>query len=673
MRGTTRLIGIIILASVLTTQANTISGTVTDASNNRAIVGAIVTFQNLSGTNTFSDTSATGGAFALGAIPTYLTSGILAVSASGFAANKQILTGITPVDTVDIQLAPSGIGVGSKTISGTVTDAGTSGPVAGARLVLLLRAGLVTTTPMDTLVSGADGKFRFSLLSSGRYDLAATKQGYLDNTGNVDLDLTQADSLLVNIQLTPVGQRVGTVTGKVTTRDTSVALGTAKVLLTRTTAIGGIVTTLSVDSAQTGPGGLYAISGIPAATGYRLTVSDSGYVATATPGLFAIDSAATYTENFKLDAVIVPSCIINGSIIDSATLAALSGTSVVLRQLTAGNGGWTILDSTKSAANGSFLFTGLTVGTYSLMVERTDYVSYATPLNQAINLTRNPDTASVTIALVPVPRGSLNVFVEDNSNNALAGAAVSAIERAGSGQPAQTYNGITRADGWITFANAISGQYDLTVSESGFNTITRAGQTVGINANDTTRVTLQAATGAAKVVEGMVRTSSGAAIGQAVVILTAKAGGGTTLALVDTCKSDGAYAIAGIPEGYGAVSLSVTKSGYQPKDSAGIPVANDTTTVNFIMLPIVGVIHQSMVQRTAPEILAFQNGIRMLGFRPGVPIRITVFSLNGKVAAEKNIPCNAAIFSVPRFWPNQVVFLKVEQAGLYLRRKIVLP
>jgi hypothetical protein len=91
------------------------------------------------------------------------------------------------------------------------------------------------------------------------------------------------------------------------------------------------------------------------------------------------------------------------------------------------------------------------------------------------------------------------------------------------------------------------------------------------------------------------------------------------------------------------------------------------------MNPIAGVIHQPLVQLSAPEVVAFQNGVRILGFRPGAPLRITVFSLNGKVAAVKNLLCNAAIFTVSRFWPKQVVFLNVEQAGLPVYRKIVLP
>jgi hypothetical protein len=669
MRGISILSCTVVLLSALSTQALTVSGVVTNASNNRGVPGAIVILQNLAGTNTFSDTTLANGAYALPAIANNLTTGILTVSAAGFSTNRQILTGMAAADTVNVQLVPNATGAGTKKILGIVTEAGNANAVGGTQLVLLLRAGLVTTTPVDTVTSGADGRYLFDSLASGRYEIVATRTGYFDNNANTDLNLNLVDSLVANIQMTPVGLRVGTLTGKVTATDTTVLLANAKVLLTRTTSVGGIVTVTMVDSAFTNASGLYAIAGVPAATGYRLSVSAAGYVPASSPDLFRVDSAITRTENFRLDAVIVPSGIVKGTVTDSASLAALAGASVILRVRGVVAGVWTALDSTTTAANGSFAFYGLGIGTYSLVVSKADYVTYVSPLNQAINLTTNPDTGKVAVVLVQIPRGTLHVFVQDNGNAAIGGASVSAIERTAAGQAPQTYNGTTGADGWATFPGAVAGTYDLTVSKSGFNTVTRAAQAIMAYGSDTTRVTLQNATGLAKVVKGAVRTASGAGIGAAVVVLTARAGGGTTLALVDTCGIDGSYLVADIPAGYAAASLSVTRAGYQSRDSTGIPIAGDTTTVNITLAPLAGVMQSPAVAPVLLNAAMTKTGVVVVGIRPDLPLRVTIYSVNGQVVADRTVRHSSSCLTLPRTWSNEIVFLRVEQGDKCIGRE----
>ncbi len=673
MRGAIVFTCLSVLLSAFSTGAVTITGSVTNASNGRPIVGAIVAFQNLSAANTYSDTTLSGGVFAIAAIPSYLTTGILTVTAQGFATNRQVLSDLSSLDTINVQLAPNGTGAGTKSISGTISSAGSANALSGVQIILLLRAGLSTATPLDTVVSTSDGKYKFDSLSSGLYEITAVRAGYFDNSANTDLSLEQADSLLVNIQMTPVGSRAGSLAGRVTALDTTVALVNAKVLLTRTTAVGGVLTTTPVESVQTAGGGLYSMIGIPATTGYRLMVSDSGYVTVGSPALFALDSAATHAENFLLPSVVIPSCVIRGSVTDSATLAALSATSVVLRQLTPATNQWAVVDSAQTAANGWFVFSGLGVGTYSLTAQRAEYLTYTTPLNRAINLTRNPDTAIVAVALVPVPRGSLYVFVEDNADKPVAGASVSAIMRAGGISPGLVYNGMAGSDGWVALAGVVAGQYDLTVSKSGFNTVTRSGQPVVANASDTTRVTLQAATGATKSVKGSVKTVLGGVAGQALVLLTAKAGGGTTLALVDTCKLDGSYLVSGIPAGYTSVSLAVTKTGFQPQDSNSIPIAGDTTTVNFTLVPNAGVALPAAIPLQPIAIAVLKNGIRVSGIRPGVQLRITLVSTSGRLIARRNLLSDGSQVYIPKSWPGQTVVLRLEQPGSLIIRKILPP
>jgi hypothetical protein len=658
------------LLITFTVQALTISGTVTNASNNNAIIGAIVTFRTIvgGGVNIYSDTTIAAGAYQLLNIPAG-SSGTLTVTAAGFQQNQQLLQNLQANQTINVDLIPTGTGTGFKRIFGTVTEAGSANAVAGAQIILLLRAGVAATTPVDTDISAADGKYTFDSLASGRYDIVVTKTGFLGNTAATNLNLTIVDSLVVNIQLTPVGNRVGTLTGTVTAADTAVLLANARVLLTRTTVVGGGVTTVSVDSTLTNANGVYTISGVPAATGYRLTASMTGYVAASSPGTFRVDSAVTRTENFRLAAVVVPAGIVNGTVTDSGSLAAIQGALVVLRRLQAGLV-WARVDSAVTAPNGSFAFAGLDIGTYSLVVSKADYLTYTTPFNRAVNLITNPDTATVAVALAPVPKGNLHVFVRDNANNAIPGASVTVLQRMGGIAPGQTYNGATAGDGWAAFTTIIAGPYDITVSKPGFNTTTRTGQQVAAGANDTAIITLQAATGSSKVIKGTVRNAAGAGIGTAVVVLTARAGGGSTLALVDTCGSDGSYGITGIPAGYTVAAVSVMKTGYMQKDSAGIAIINDTTTVNIVLAPNAGVTSLPGMAQAGLRVTILKNGIYLSGVRRDMPVRVALYSVNGQVVYDRTVYIAQASFMVPKTWSSQIVFLQVEQGSKVIRQKI---
>jgi hypothetical protein len=666
MKKKTGLICSFVILITFMVQALTISGAVTNASSGNDVTGAIVTFRTLGGVNVYADTTITAGAYQLVNIPAG-SSGTLTVTAAGFQQNQQYLQNLQANQTVNVDLIPVGTGTGAKRIFGTVTEAGSANAVAGAPIILLLRAGIAASTPIDTDISAADGKYAFDSLASGRYDIVVIKTGFLENTANANLNLTIVDSLAVNIQLTPVGNRVGTLTGRVTATDTAVPVANATVLLTRTTVVGGGVATAPVDSALTNASGMYIIADVPAAAGYRLTASAANYVSAASPATFRVDSAVTRTENFRLKQFIPPSGIVKGAVTDSASLAAIQGALVVLRRLQAGLV-WARIDSTVTAANGSFAFTGLDIGTYSLAVSRADYIMYTTPINRAINLTANPDTATVAVALVPVPKGDLHVFVRDNANNAVPGASVTAIQRMGGIAPGQTYSNATAADGWTVFGTIIAGAYDITVSKPGFNTTTRNGQQVAASASDTVIITLQAATGASKVVRGTVRNASGAGIGTAVVVLTARAGG-ATLALVDTCAADGSYGITGIPAGYTVAALSATKTGYIQKDSAGIAVVNDTTTVNLVLATGAGVVPVPGMAQAGLRVTILKNGVYLTGLRRDMPARVTLYSVNGRMVWSRAFIGRESSLMIPRTWSSQIMLLRVEQGSRIISQK----
>jgi hypothetical protein len=667
----TGLVSLMTVLFVFAAQAITITGAVTNVANNQPVVGAIVTFQ--SGMNTYADTTIAGGAYTLTGIPNTVTAGLLTVNATGFGQSRQIANNLTATNTVDVALTPTGTGTGLKNIHGLVTDA-SANAVSGARLILLLRAGggVLVYTPVDTVNSAADGRYRFDSLASGRYEIEVSKAGFLDTTV-AGLDIRTVDSLVTNVALRAVGTSVGTLTGKVTATDTSVLIANAKLLLTRTTGTGGIVTIDTLDSAMTNANGVYTVSDVVVGTGYRLIASATGYVTSAS-NTFRVDSAVTRTQNFRLTAVVAPAGIVKGTVTDSSDLSAVAGAQVVLRMQGAAFN-WQRIDSMQTAANGSFSFTGLAVGTYSLVVSKADYRTYTTPFNQAINLTTNPDTATVAVVLSPVAKGNLHVFVRDNANAAIAGVAVTAVQRVGGGGGlGQTYTGATAANGWVTFSDVIAGNYDVTASKTGFNTATSAGNTVPGNGNDTVRITLNTATGTSKVVKGTI-TSGGANLAGAVITLTARTGGGGgggVLTLIDTSGADGSFAIPGIPAGYTNASLGVAKSGYVTKDTTGVSIANDTTTV-VISLSAVAVIPTSAnLAKAELRVTMSRSGICLQTGEADVPTHVTLFSVNGRTILDRTVTRSGASLIIPRTWSNQVLLLTVRQGNRIIRQKVTL-
>jgi hypothetical protein len=653
---------------VFTAQALTITGAVTNVANNQPIIGAIVTFQ--SGMNTYADTTIAGGAYTLTGIPNNVTAGLLTSNATGFSQNRQIVSNLNATNMIDAALTPTGTGTGFKNIHGLVTDA-SANAVLGARLILLLRSGtgVVVYTPVDTDNSATDGKYRFDSLASGRYEIEVSKAGFLDTTV-AGLDLRTVDSLVTTIALRPVGTNVGSLTGKVTATDTSVLIANAKLLLTRTTGTGGIVTIDTLDSAVTNASGGYTITDVVVGTGYKLIASATGYI-TAASNMFRVDSAVTRTQNFRLQAVVLPAGIVKGAVTDSSDLSAIAGAQVVLRMQGA-NFVWQRIDSMQTAANGSFSFPGLSVGTYSLVVSKADYRTYTTPVNQAINLTTNPDTATVAVVLAPVAKGHLHVFVHDNANAVIAGASVSAAQRLAGGGLGQTYSGTAAANGWVTFSAVVAGNYDVTASKTGYNTATSAGNMVPGNGNDTVRITLNTATGASKVVKGTIKAADGANLQGAVITLTARTGGGGVLTLVDTSAADGSYMILGIPAGYMTVSLDVAKSGYVTKDTTGVSIAKDTTTV-VVSLSAVAILPTSAnIAKAELRVTMSRSGIRLQTGDANVPTHVTLYCANGRLILDRTIARSNASLMIPRTWSNQVLLLTVRQGSRIIRQKVTL-
>lgn len=140
------------------------------------------------------------------------------------------------------------------TIAGTVTDAVTGAPIAGA---------LVTATPTSqqgqpsSTTTAADGTYSIGGLIPANYDVTASKAGYDSQTVN-NQPVNPFQTTTVNFQLTPAGGQWSQGTGNI--------IGTVR-NATNDPVAGATVRVLGTSfSDTTTPAGTYTINNVPSGT-----------------------------------------------------------------------------------------------------------------------------------------------------------------------------------------------------------------------------------------------------------------------------------------------------------------------------------------------------------------------------------------------------------------------
>ncbi len=162
-------------------------------------------------------------------------------------------------------------------LQGTVTDASTSSPLAGA--TVSVSGGASTTTDLS-------GFYSFSSVAAGSYSVSASKAGYTTSTAN-GVVVNAGQTTTQDFALTP-SPATGTLQGTVTDASTSSPLAGATVSVS-----GGASTT-------TDSSGFYSFSSV-AAGSYSVSASKAGYT-TSTVNNVAVTAGQTTTQDFALAA-----------------------------------------------------------------------------------------------------------------------------------------------------------------------------------------------------------------------------------------------------------------------------------------------------------------------------------------------------------------------------------
>lgn len=350
----------------------TITGTVTDSTNNTPVAGVAVTIYDASGSAVRYGTTDSTGAYSV----TGLASGSYRLSfmASPYApqwydgkdykgsATAVSVTAPATVANINVRLIKGG------SITGRLTDKATGAGIAGVYVAAVDRqtgdwgAGVLTAD---------DGTYTITGLTSSSYRLYLSPphdSGYMTTwyagtaglcPGIVAVTAPNATSG-VDVQLA----KGGSVSGRITDAATGLGIAGAHVSISEKTNVFETTTTSALPGgyASTDTNGNYQITAV-ASGEYSVTFSAHGYL--PAPATVAVNAPSKTTG---LDAALVKGGEISGRVTDSATGAGVSGV-VVYASADASIATSTVSGSGMTDSNGNYTITGVENGSYSLFFD----------------------------------------------------------------------------------------------------------------------------------------------------------------------------------------------------------------------------------------------------------------------------------------------------------------
>jgi large repetitive protein len=550
---------------VVLRRGGTVKGTVVDANGN-PVAGAIVVAGDLA-----AESDGTG-RFQIPGVPPG-TRHVQTIWKEDFAARADgIRVQAGAESEVPLKLARA------ASLSGVAVEENTKKPIAGARIAILSGGGrpFAANPPERTAHTDGRGRFRIGGLANRPYTVEAVKEGYLtsslpgvatsvDKPGTANLALRRAASVagkVVDESGKPVpGARIA-VAQELNFRDL------------RGRGLAGAAAALMGRSANSGADGTFRLRNVVPARNLELEASKSGFATAKQPGVTLKPGDAMQGVSFVLKKGLQA----RGRVVD-AQGQPVSGAEIRLAFREAGARAARMqfrlmgMDREKpdasSAADGTFLVGGLSVGQYAASISRQGFAQKSVPSLAVKSGEDNvwaPITLTAGIALTGV--------VRDSSGDAIPGAQILAIEPGSGGRP---FDASTGPDGRFRFDGLNADRpLMLNVSADGHASVQKE---VTPPAEDLAIVMKSSGTIRGRVENGDTKTpvtdfvagAHGNGNGGRFVIQLS--GRGVTDKPIHS--EDGSFELGDVAPGKWTVH--VTAEGYRPADVAGVEVAEGAT------------------------------------------------------------------------------------------------
>lgn len=356
---------------------------------------------------------------------------------------------------IDITLTPH-----TGNISGTVTDATTAAAITDGGLVVELydTEDNLIDTYTDTDV---DGDFEFTDICVGNYYLVVSHDDYTNATGD-EFSLANGDNLDKDFALNPLP---GSISGQVREDDGVVGTFTGNVLpnIVVTATNYNVDPAVTLFTAVTDASGNFTAANVPAGTWY-VKAQGGNYAADSIQVSVTANAGSTGNE---IELEPVPG-LIEGTVRDAGTSALLSGVTITVTGTAY---------TTTTNGSGYYQIEDVTPGTYEVVFT---HVSYATETVEDVVV--NSWTATTVNANLEAEPGTIKVGVKDDGANPIAGATVTI---------GTTYTATDGGAGIYTFSDMPVGNYDISISKTGYHdeTIEDVQVTSGITTTTTATLT----------------------------------------------------------------------------------------------------------------------------------------------------------------------------------------
>jgi protocatechuate 3,4-dioxygenase beta subunit len=275
----------------------------------------------------------------------------------------------------------------SPIVTGTVTDAGTAAPLAGALVEVLDGVGNLE----NSAVTNASGQYTInSGLTAGPAQVRCSLTGYV--TQVKPATLTDGVTTTVDFQMQPQVAPSPIVSGTVTDASTSAPLQGA--LVEVLDGVGNLE-----NSATTDASGHYTINSGLVPGPAQVRCSKSGYVTQTTP--VTLTDGVTTTVDFALQPAPSPSPIVTGTVTDANTGLPLAGALVEV--LTVGG---VLENSATTDASGNYTInSGLIPGSAWVRCSLTGYLTQAKSVTLTSGVTTVVNFLMSPTGPSPKPKG----------------------------------------------------------------------------------------------------------------------------------------------------------------------------------------------------------------------------------------------------------------------------